>query len=184
MVLIGDFLMYAEHRVMHIVPFLRNHIHSVHHKYTTVFSWAGGWVHPAEDAVVVACVIVTPWLIRAHPLSFWVYVVLWVVCLIDEHSGHDVWWSPARWMPFHIGGGGLPHDIHHTPFTTRNYGFMLCLWDQIFHTYESTDSWALKMARKRIIENEKAALLVKTNTFETEQQTEREAEKLRHTNTD
>ena len=39
--LLGDILIYWEHRLMHTVPYLRNHIHSVHHEYTAVFSWAG-----------------------------------------------------------------------------------------------------------------------------------------------
>eukprot|EP00325_Prymnesiales_sp_UTEX-LB-985_P013165 CAMPEP_0174754674 /NCGR_PEP_ID=MMETSP1094-20130205/105853_1 /TAXON_ID=156173 /ORGANISM="Chrysochromulina brevifilum, Strain UTEX LB 985" /LENGTH=471 /DNA_ID=CAMNT_0015960553 /DNA_START=45 /DNA_END=1460 /DNA_ORIENTATION=+ len=37
----GDFLIYWEHRIMHAVPYLRTKIHSVHHEYTAVFSWAG-----------------------------------------------------------------------------------------------------------------------------------------------
>src|SRR3989338_8796175 len=30
---VGDFLIYWEHRIMHMIPFLRIHIHSVHHSY-------------------------------------------------------------------------------------------------------------------------------------------------------
>ncbi len=52
---VGDFLLYAEHRVMHAVPFLRTHVHSWHHEYYAPFSWAGGIVHPLEDAVVIVC---------------------------------------------------------------------------------------------------------------------------------
>ncbi len=32
----------------------------MHHAYKTPFSWAGGWVHPLEDLLVVACQIITP----------------------------------------------------------------------------------------------------------------------------
>ena len=101
---------------MHTIPFLRTHIHSVHHGYHAPFSWAGGVVHPLEDVVVIGCQIVTPLTLGHHPLSFWVFVALWVVLLVEEHSGHDVSWAPYNWLPFAScpqGGGAAPHDIHH-----------------------------------------------------------------------
>ena len=105
---VGDFLIYWEHRIMHTVPYLRRNIHSVHHEYTAVFSWAGGWVHPVEDAVVVICQAIPVLMLGCHPITYWAFAVLWVVCLIDEHSGHDVWWSPYQLLPFTgspMGGG-------------------------------------------------------------------------------
>jgi len=135
--LLGDFLIYWEHRIQHAIPWLRHNIHCVHHKYTTVFSWAGGWVHPIEDLFVVATQTVGPlWLVPCHPLSFWIFVTLWVIFLVEEHSGHDVWWSPHKLIPFSMGGGAAPHDIHHSPLTTKNFGFVFCIWDQIFGTFE------------------------------------------------
>ncbi|MDP2436596.1 MAG: sterol desaturase family protein [archaeon] len=134
---VGDFLIYAEHRVMHAVPFLRNSIHSVHHAYHAPFGWAGGWVHPLEDAVVVACQVAFPLSYGVHPLSLWAFTFVWVLLLIEEHSGHDVFWAPYNWMPFArwpTGGGGAPHDIHHYR-PTKNFGFVLIIWDQLFGTY-------------------------------------------------
>ena len=76
----------------------RTHIHSWHHAYYAPFSWAGGVVHPAEDAVVVLCQIAAPLALAHHPLgSAFVFVT---VLLIEEHSGHDVRWAPYNWMPF------------------------------------------------------------------------------------
>ncbi len=34
-----------------------------------------------------------------------------------------------------MGGGAAPHDIHHYK-VTKNYGFVLCVWDQLFDTFE------------------------------------------------
>lgn len=138
---VGDFLIYWEHRFMHTVPFLRNHIHSVHHTYTAVFSWAGGWVHPLEDAVVVFCQIAAPLAIGTHPLTLWTFAWLWVVCLIDEHSGHDVWWSFYQILPctgYPLGGGAAPHDIHHYK-PNKNYSFVFIIWDRLFGTFEAVD---------------------------------------------
>lgn len=136
---VGDFLIYWEHRMMHAVPFLRRHVHSVHHEYTAVFSWAGGWVHPLEDIVAVICQAIPVLLIRPHPLTQWLFAALWVVCLVDEHSGHDVWWSPYQLLPYTgcpQGGGAAPHDIHHYK-PTRNYGFIFVTWDRLFGTFEA-----------------------------------------------
>eukprot|EP01063_Lacrimia_lanifica_P022253 TRINITY_DN29900_c0_g1_i1.p1 TRINITY_DN29900_c0_g1~~TRINITY_DN29900_c0_g1_i1.p1 ORF type:complete len:362 (+),score=100.48 TRINITY_DN29900_c0_g1_i1:69-1154(+) len=133
---IGDFLIYWEHRIMHEVPFLRNNIHSVHHAYSAPFSWAGGWVHPLEDAVVVIAQVIPAYLF-CHSLTRWAFAALWAVLLIDEHSGHDVWWSPYNWLiPGHRswGGGADPHDIHHY-VPTKNYSFCFCVWDHLFGTY-------------------------------------------------
>jgi len=142
--LLGDFFIYWEHRLMHTVPYLRTRIHSVHHEYTAVFSWAGGWVHPLEDLVVVACQCVPVLLLAPHPLTQWLFACLWVICLIDEHSGHDVWWSPYQLLPFTgvaQGGGAAPHDIHHYK-PTKNYGFVFIIWDRLFGTFEEVQQAA------------------------------------------
>jgi len=135
---IGDFFQYWEHRIMHMVPFLRNNIHSWHHYYHIPFGWAGGIVHPLEDTVVVACQWTIPLLFGFHPLSFWTFFTIWTHFLIEEHSGHDVWWAPWQWIPFAAcpcGGGAAPHDIHHYK-VTKNYAFVLCVWDHLFNSFE------------------------------------------------
>ena len=61
-----------------------------------------------------------------------------VVCLIDEHSGHDVWWSPYQLLPWTgcaLGGGAAPHDIHHYK-PNKNFGFVFIVWDRIFGTFQ------------------------------------------------
>jgi len=136
--LVGDFFIYWEHRLMHMVPFTRKHIHSWHHAYTAPFSWAGGVVHPLEILVVVACQIAAPLALSHHPLSFWVFVALWTALLFEEHSGHAVSWAPYHWLPFAacpMGGGAAPHDIHHYK-VTKNFSFVLCVWDHLFGSFE------------------------------------------------
>jgi len=141
MLIVGDYYIYFEHRTMHHFPVLRDHIHSVHHEYKKVFSWAGGWVHPLEDLAAVVTQVTCPVVfLHPHPLTFWVFVCLWTLLLVDEHSGHDVWWSPYVWLPFSTGGGGAPHDIHHyKPHT--NFGFVFCIWDILFCTMKDVTDW-------------------------------------------
>eukprot|EP00659_Diplonema_papillatum_P009685 gene9685-15042_t len=142
---IGDLLIYWEHRFMHYVPYLRNHVHNVHHAYSACFSWAGGWVHPVEDLIVVAAQAVPAYF--CHPMCRWAFAILWVVLLIDEHSGHDVWWSPYNWLIVghrSHGGGADPHDIHHY-IPTKNYAFVFCFWDRIFGTYQDPNPETVNM---------------------------------------
>jgi hypothetical protein len=49
-----------------------------------------------------------------------------------------VWWSPYRLLPFTgcpLGGGAAPHDIHHYK-VYKNFGFVFCIWDVLFGTFE------------------------------------------------
>lgn len=141
--LVSDFLIYWEHRIMHAVPLLRRHIHSTHHRYLHPFAWAGGWVHPLEDLVVILCVATPILLIAPHPLSVWIFVASWVALLIEEHSGYDVFWSPYHWLPFTMGGGGAPHDPHHNLSKNQNYGFVFAIWDQVYGTFLSVEDAAV-----------------------------------------
>lgn len=144
--LLSDFLIYWEHRIMHMVPLLRRHIHSTHHRYLHPFAWAGGWVHPLEDLVVILCVAAPVLLIAPHPLSLWLFVFTWVALLIEEHSGYDVFWSPYHWLPFSMGGGGAPHDPHHNLSKNQNYGFVFTIWDQVYGTFLPVKDAALLRA--------------------------------------
>eukprot|EP00754_Rhynchopus_humris_P026505 Rhum_TRINITY_DN15024_c14_g1::Rhum_TRINITY_DN15024_c14_g1_i1::g.133875::m.133875/K10223/CH25H; cholesterol 25-hydroxylase len=140
----GDFLIYWEHRFMHYNAYLRNHVHSVHHAYSAPFGWSGGWVHPIEDCIVVSAQAIPAYFI-CHPMARWIFASLWTILLIDEHSGHDVWWSPFNWLiPDHrsIGGGADPHDIHHYK-VDKNYSFCFCVWDRMFGTYEDPSPYTV-----------------------------------------
>ena len=93
---------------------------------------------PIEDIIVVVCQAIPAYLFSIHPLTLYTFTTIWVVCLIDEHSGHDVWWSPYQILPFTgcpVGGGAAPHDIHHYK-PRKNYGFIFVIWDRLFCTYE------------------------------------------------
>ena len=99
-----------------------------------LFSWCASWVHPFELTVFVFCMIIYPWILSpVYPLTLWIYLSVFVALLLEEHSGHDVWWSPNRLIPS-IFGGAVPHDVHHVKVKT-NYGFVFTIWDRIFGTY-------------------------------------------------
>ncbi len=74
----------------------------------------------------------------SHHLVLWAYYFIFVALLLEEHSNHDVWWSPGNWIPS-IFGGAVPHDVHHVKVKT-NYGFVFTIWDWMFGTYTSPSS--------------------------------------------
>ncbi|KAF4703297.1 Cholesterol 25-hydroxylase-like protein, partial [Perkinsus olseni] len=132
--IVGDFCIYWYHRWMHAVPFLLRNVHCVHHGYRAVYSWAGGILHPMEDICVVACNIWYPWLFQCHWLTVNAFTFIWTLNLIEEHSGHDVWWAPYNLLPFDLGGGAAVHDLHHSTNTRRNFAFIFNGWDILFRT--------------------------------------------------
>lgn len=77
--IIGDFLLYWEHRLMHSFVYTRDRIHSWRHSCVAPSSWAGGGIHPLEGMLLLACVASAPIILGYHPLSFWVYLVLCTV---------------------------------------------------------------------------------------------------------
>jgi sterol desaturase/sphingolipid hydroxylase (fatty acid hydroxylase superfamily) len=102
---VGDFLIYWEHRTMHKVVFLRHRVHAAHHKYTSpLYSWHAGWVHPVEIVIATGCELAFPLMFSSHPLVVWFFVASWVFWLCEEHSGKDEWWSLSNLLPG-IGGG-------------------------------------------------------------------------------
>ena len=132
---IGDFLYFLQHILHHKIPFLWKKVHYVHHRFKRdVFCWAVGWAHPFEMILGLLAVFVYPCAIRPiHPLSMWVYVSIFFGLLVEEHSNHDVWWSPGHWVPA-IFGGAVPHGVHHAKIR-GNYGFLFAFWDKAFGTY-------------------------------------------------
>lgn len=140
----ADLLTFAEHWLMHKNRWLWKNIHAVHHLFdqrgACLFSWAGIWVHPVEALVFLLAMIAVPGLLGVfgiyfvHPLALWAGLFIYVALVVEEHSGFDLPWSPHRWMPLGLGGGAAPHEVHHGK-ATRNYGFILKLWDFALGSY-------------------------------------------------
>ena len=133
--IIGDFLMFLNHIIHHKVKYLYKNVHYIHHQVKRdMFSWSTGWAHPFESLTNPFLMLLYPWILfPVHPLTLWTYICIVVPFLVEEHSGHDVWWSPHNWVPS-IFGGAVPHEVHHIK-NKYNYGFVLAIWDKAFGTY-------------------------------------------------
>jgi len=134
-VLTSDFLIYCNHLMHHKIIFLYRNVHFIHHQFTNdMFAWCASWVHPFEIGLTVVFMVLYPWILfPVHPLTLWIYACVIVPFLVEEHSGHDVWWSPYNWVPS-VCGGAVPHEVHHVKIK-YNYGFVFAIWDRIFGTY-------------------------------------------------
>ena len=143
--IISNFLMFFNHFTLHKVKYFYRNVHYVHHQYTNdMFSWSTGWAHPIELTVTFILMVLYPWILfPVHPLVLWAYACAISLFIVEEHSGHDVWWSPHNWVPS-IFGGAVPHEVHHIK-NKYNYGFVFAIWDKSFGTYlppsKPTNNW-------------------------------------------
>jgi sterol desaturase/sphingolipid hydroxylase (fatty acid hydroxylase superfamily) len=71
---------------------------------------------------------------NSHQITKSIYFMFWTIFLIEEHSGHNVWWSPYN-LTKKIVGGAATHDSHHFLNNKKNYSFIFPIWDYIFNTY-------------------------------------------------
>lgn len=135
--LAGDALLWLYHYGVHRVRCLRRTVHATHHSYKHPYVLGGIYTHPVENMIAAALQLVWPALVPTHPYSWWCAFLVWTVVQLEEHSGYDVWWSGAYWLPGGI--GARIHSVHHID-GTKNYGFVFTLWDRLAGTYASPET--------------------------------------------
>ena len=134
-----SFAMYWMHRALHSVPFLWEHIHSLHHYARHPLSrntYQDHWLDNLGNAIVGhACAqILVP---LDHDL-FWFSHIFRILESLEKHSGvschfnivHTMQqWLPYAQMPHH-------HDWHHEGHKGNNFTFTSIggVWDCIFGT--------------------------------------------------
>ncbi|KAF4668760.1 Cholesterol 25-hydroxylase-like protein [Perkinsus chesapeaki] len=131
--IVGDSCTYWYHRMFHI-PWLYRNIHSVHHQFYEPYSWTSALIHPFEHTCSLMVYYWYPLVMRHHWLTLCIFAFIWVAWLLEQHSGHNTWWSPFNLWPFELGGGAPIHDLHHSERSQKNYAPILRLWDRIFGT--------------------------------------------------
>jgi len=132
-VLFDDMFFYFYHRLLHENTYLKQKIHSIHHRASHPFPLEFIYVHPLEwmigyvGAVVGVLLILFFGSINAY--AFWTYIVFRMWHEIDIHSGVKSLF--VQYIPFIA--PAEHHDLHHSS-NKGNYASTLVIWDKICNT--------------------------------------------------
>jgi sterol desaturase/sphingolipid hydroxylase (fatty acid hydroxylase superfamily) len=140
-VVIFDFIaQYCLHWCLHKVPFLWR-LHMVHHSDTHVDVTTGTRHHPV-DFVVRELFAVAAMVITGAPLAFYVfYRILTIFFTYLTHANLAMPAGLNRVLGWVIVTPQM-HKFHHhfeAPWTDRNYGNMLSIWDRLLGTMVDGD---------------------------------------------
>ncbi|MAI24029.1 MAG: sterol desaturase [Crocinitomicaceae bacterium] len=145
-VVVFDFIaQFGVHWCLHNVPLLWN-LHMVHHSDTHVDVTTGTRHHPVDfivrEGFAVVAVVVT-----GAPIAFYVfYRILTVFFTYMTHANIDLPDGLERVLGWVFVTPRM-HKFHHhfeAPWTDRNYGNMLSIWDRLFGTMVDGDVAQIK----------------------------------------
>ena len=130
---LGD---YAYHRLMHHVPPLWR-FHLVHHTDQMVDSSTTVREHPGESVVRGASLVLWTFLLGASYEVLLVRQAAETVSAVLAHSAIRLPKRLARVIGFVFITPNLHHVHHHyvLPYTDRNFGGVLSVWDRLFGTF-------------------------------------------------
>lgn len=143
MPLIQSFHFYWVHRLLH-VPFLYKHVHSLHHRSSSIAPWSGLSMHPVEHVIylgLLAIFLVLP----AHPVHY-IFMGYWLgLATATSHSGFE---SLVLGRGVTLKIGSFFHQLHHRYFEC-NYGNIEMPWDRWFGTHHDGNPKTTKAIRQR-----------------------------------
>jgi sterol desaturase/sphingolipid hydroxylase (fatty acid hydroxylase superfamily) len=134
-----SFGMYWAHRSLHVVPYLWQHIHSIHHWAKHPLSrntYEDHWFDNFANAIIGH--LYAQILIPLDRPTFWFSRIFRIFESLEKHSGvscgFNLAYTAQQWLPF----AQMPHhhDWHHEGFKGSNYTFTSIggLWDCVFGT--------------------------------------------------
>lgn len=134
-----SFGMYWAHRSLHVVPYLWEKIHSIHHWAKHPLSrntYEDHWFDNFFNAIIGH--LYAQILIPLDGPTFWFSRIFRILESLEKHSGvscgFNLAYSSQQWLPF----AQMPHhhDWHHEGFKGSNYTFSSIggLWDCVFGT--------------------------------------------------
>lgn len=104
--LLADMFAFLSHSTMHR-PFFYKRFHKLHHEHKVTTSIATIHFHPLEHVFsnVIPQVIGAELLgRRMHLSSYFGWLLIRMMCSIEEHGGYKWSWSMFRLLPFHLDG--------------------------------------------------------------------------------
>jgi len=137
-VLVWTFSFYLMHRLVHIIPGLKQ-IHADHHAYvlknqekikwhwSNFFFFTDTWISTVD--LWITDIIPTIVVSYFFGWEFFIFYYVWAAFL-QENIEHN---EKFNFYPFLTGGRW--HMIHHRK-SNKNYGLFFPIWDMIFGTWE------------------------------------------------
>lgn len=137
-VLVLDWLIWAQHVVMHKMPVLWR-LHRVHHADLDIDVTTAIRFHPVEIALSMGLKIGAVYALGAPALAVVIFEIVLNGMAMFNHSNIDL---PARIDAALRAVVVTPdmHRVHHSVHRDEhdtNYGFSLSIWDRIFRTYRA-----------------------------------------------
>ncbi|KAI9363929.1 fatty acid hydroxylase superfamily-domain-containing protein [Zopfochytrium polystomum] len=140
MLVIDDIWFYWVHRAFHVVPYLWQNIHSIHHemKYPTAF--AAAYMSPIEIIGTVGIgTLLAGTVVKPDFLTFLTYVAIRTFTTVDPHNGWMLPFNPMNFLPFIV--TVFDHDLHHH-FSSyqghaKNLASVFTPLDHLFGTYSA-----------------------------------------------
>mmetsp|Transcript_20850 Transcript_20850/g.34939 ORF Transcript_20850/g.34939 Transcript_20850/m.34939 type:complete len:274 (-) Transcript_20850:420-1241(-) len=147
LLLIGDLGLYWGHRIQHMVPYLWENFHSLHHTIDTPTPASTIYIHGVDATLQAALpIVIATTIVRPHPITYYAYVMLRLSDNAANHSGLKAghcWWADLftlKFLPFRA--PPAHHDLHHKysnhAGNTKNFGEFFWLWDSVFGTLGNT----------------------------------------------
>ena len=138
-----DLVIYAQHRLIHLVPLLWR-LHRVHHADTAFDVTTALRFHPLEIVLSMAIKLAVIALLGASPSAVLVFEIVLNGAAMFNHGNVTL---PA-WLERPLRRVIVTpdmHRIHHSTLMAEansNYGFNLSCWDRLFASYTATPSRA------------------------------------------
>jgi len=166
-----SFGMYWMHRACHVVPFLWDNIHSIHHWATHPLSrntYQDHWVDNLLNEIVGAfsAQIIVP----LDRETFVASHLLRIMESLEKHSGTSCWMNLAHQAQSFLPFSNMPyhHDWHHEGHKASNFTFSALggLWDCVFGTRKAGRGLKTPQATSHDLSEAEKKRYVKANRWE------------------
>jgi len=136
-----DFVIYWQHRIFHLIPFLWS-FHKVHHSDQQIDVTTGIRFHPIEILLSIAIKFIIVFIFGLSASSIIAFEVILNALALFNHSNVKI---PIR-LDAIIRKLIVTPDMHRVHHSTNrkefnsNFGFNISLWDRVFGSYQDQPS--------------------------------------------
>lgn len=136
LIVLHDAYFYWIHRLMHH-PLLFEHVHLIHHRSNNPSPWAAYAFHPIEALLEAGIYFLIVFLIPAHPIILFSFLVMMILRNVLSHLGIELFsqkFIKNKWINWNL--TTTHHDLHHKK-SNVNYGLYFTWWDRWMSTEDN-----------------------------------------------